>query len=1391
MVLNSLNAHLAELSDADMLALLKERGIYLSAAGDRLKVNAPPGTLDEPLRAELLRRKQTILAILNHGLQGWDEKPLASTNTTGAIPLTAAQERLWVADRFSPGTAAYSMPQAFLIEAPVSPEILQGAADSLLRRHEVLRTYFSEQAGTPAQLLSKERTFPIAFTDLSSVAESEREGAARELIRAEARKPFDLRQPPLIRFHLIRLNERRHVIFLNVHHIIADLRSLAIIRNELTALYWSAMNGRQAELPSLPIQYRDYAIWEKGRLTGALVAEQLGYWKRKLEGAPQSPRLPFSRPRPATPSFQGATRSIAIPKDAADALAALARESGASLFMTLMAAFAVLLHRYSLETDFCLGMPITGRTRVETERLIGLFVNILILRCRPERELSFREFLAQVRETALEAYAHSDVPFQRVVNELNPGRADGNSPLVQIVFSLDPVTPEAEAQSASIDTQQGTAKFDLALQLTEGCDGICGILEYNTDLFEEASIEMFSKSFLSLLDHIVQDPACPLGRLNLGMAPGSSGPRHSYPRELTISRLFEEQALRTPDATALVSADISITYGELNRRTNQLARFLREQGVSKESTIGIAMERSPEAIVAMLAILKAGGAYVPLDPAYPSERLKYFLEDANVTVLLTQDAVQAKVPHEKARVLCIDKDWPKIARESEEPLEASGTSDDLAYVMYTSGSTGKPKGVLIPHRGVIRLVKDAGYANLDESEVFLQFAPLAFDASTFEIWAALLNGGRLAVMPPQASSLDGLERAIQRYGVTTLWLTAGLFHAIVDERIQILKPLRQLLAGGDVLSPKHVRRFREEAPECRLINGYGPTENTTFTCCYTVPAGGPRRGSIPIGTPISNTTIYLLDANLGPVAPGAPGELYIGGDGLALGYLNNPALTDSKFVANPFSEEPGARLFRSGDSARYLPDGNLEFLGRTDSQVKINGFRIETGEIESVLSSCPDIADAVVIARQDIPGQKYLAAYVVLVRDAATGNGQLLGLRSLLLQSLPSFMQPATITVLERLPLTENGKVDRAALPVPRQSLPERNRARSTPADEVESRLLAIWEEVLGIRPIGLTDDFFTLGGHSVLALRVFAKIEAEWGLHLPLSMLLKAPTVERLAKALRQDNIADSWSSLVTIQSGNPGDARPPLYIVSGVGGNVVRFRELARHLGPDQPVFALQPPGLDGEQPYLTRLEDLAAHHVREIRAKQKNGPYHLAGYSFGGAVVFEMARQLDAQGEEAALVALLDAPEWHYSARVLAEMGWRRWLVRSKSRVKRLLFGPDRFGYLWDRLKRLGPRCVYTIYDFVGLPFPQRVGDIIDVNMRAVSAYRPKSYRGKIVLLRTAGDPALDGDDTTLGWGALAKGGVEVHEIPGNHEDLATEPNVQFLAQILTSCLRAAAK
>ncbi|WP_309728802.1 amino acid adenylation domain-containing protein, partial [Chamaesiphon sp. OTE_75_metabat_556] len=820
-----------------------------------------------------------------------------------------------------------------------------------------------------------------------------------------------------------------------------------------------------------------------------------------------------------------------------------------------------------------------------------------------------------------------------------------------------------------------------------------------------------------------------------------------------------------------------LTYRELNDRANRLANYLLTIGVKSGDLVGIALDRSIETIVSILGILKAGGAYLPLDLSYPPERLAFMLENARVSVLLTKKTVRDRLPSHPARTIDLDTDWDDIAQASQLNPQRSGQADDLAYVMYTSGSTGQPKGVCIPHRGVVRLVKNTNYLDFSPQQVWLQLAPISFDASTLEIWGSLINGGKLVLFPGDKPSLSELGQAIDRHQITTLWLTAGLFHLMVDERIEDLQPLRQLIAGGDVLSVPHVRKVLATLPDCQLINGYGPTENTTFTCCYPI-SSLEGLTSVPIGRPIANTQVYVLDPDQQPVSIGIPGELYIGGDGLARGYLDQDELTREKFVTDPFA--PGERLYRTGDLVRYLPDGNLEFLGRIDTQVKIRGFRIELGEIDAVLAQHPAVREVRTIDREDRPGDKRLVAYLVIDRAAPTTE---IDWRSFLQSKLPDYLIPSAFVIVETLPLTANGKVDRRALPMPEYDRQADADLLVAARDEIEQQLTEIWERVLDVRPIGISDNFFELGGHSLMAVRLFVEVEKIWGKNLPLATLFQAQTIEDLAKVLRQKEWVAAWSSLVLIQ---PGEPKPPLFCVHPIGGNILEYYAFANFLDRDRPIYGLQSQGLDGQQKPFRRVEDMASHYLKEIRTIQPHGPYFMLGYSFGGLVAFEMARQLEADGEKTQMLALLDcsAPNLP-SARPSVAQSLRihlcnLWQLNFHERSSYVM-GRITYRLTKDNHRDFLVKSLYKPTDMT----PQLL-DVLDANLQASEDYLARPYRGKITLFRCQVQDLEHYLHPELGWSDLVNGNVDVHHVPGSHFRMMKEPRVRGLAGKVRSCL-----
>jgi len=1031
---------------------------------------------------------------------------------SGPVPLSFAQQRLWFLDQLEPGLVAYNMPAAVRLVGSLDVTVLTRSLNEIVRRHESLRTTFSSVADQQVQVVSLALELSIPVIDLIDLPNDARDAEAMRLSREEAQRPFDLIHGPLIRALLLRLRSEEHVLVLTMHHIVSDGWSQGVLKTELGALY--AGN----ELPELAIQYADFAHWQRGWLQGEELDRQLAYWRKVMTGAPPSVDLPEDRARPPRLDYRGSTFLFELSAELAESLNALSRREGTTLFMTLLAAFKALLWRYTGQTDVVIGTPVANRNREELEGLIGFFVNTLALRTDLSGDPTFRDLLQRVREVALGAYAHQDLPFELLVEELQPVRDLSRNPIFQIVFDLQSAPPSAlTLPGLTLQPHEFTAdttRFDLELHLTSTPEGILGALVYSTNLFTEATVRQFADRYRMLLEAVVVDAEQRLSQINLLTSVEReqllswSGTSRSSVNESCIPELFETWASRMPEKIALVSRSERVTYEELNRRANQLAHHLITYGAGEETRVGIHCERSLDMIVAVLGVLKAGAAYVPLDPSYPDERLLWILEDAGVQLVLSVSDLQDELPAHRAPVILLDSDWPLIAANSDENPTQQITPDQLAYIVYTSGSTGTPKGVAVPHRGVVRLVHGNNYASFSPDETFLQFAPLAFDASTFEIWGSLLNGAQLVLMPPGVASLSDLGQALLDHRVTTLWLTAGLFHQMVDEQLEALGGLRQLLAGGDVLSPSHVTRFVTAVPSCKLINGYGPTENTTFTCCYAMDHQTDFANTVPIGRPIGSTQVFILDQQLQLSPPGFVGELYASGDGLARGYHGRPEITAEQFIPHPFSTKPGARLYRTGDRARYLAGGNIEFLGRADEQVKIRGYRIELGEIEAVLTRAPGVQQAAVAVRDYGAGDKRLIAY--LVGDVVSDK-----LQKTLRAVLPDYMIPSAVVMLDELPLTPNGKVDRRALIAREEIQTPSKPAPATLRTPVEELLAGIWADVLKVDHVNGSDNFFELGGHSLLVTRLVSRAQAHFGMELPLKLFFESATLAQQAAAV------------------------------------------------------------------------------------------------------------------------------------------------------------------------------------------------------------------------------------------------------------------------------------
>jgi amino acid adenylation domain-containing protein len=1045
----------------------------------------------------------------------------------GRSPLSSAQQRLWFLDRLQPGLPVYNLSLVLRAEGPLSAGVLEAALTEIVRRHAALRTSFAlDTDGEPVQVVAAAGRHRLAQVDLSGLEEPFRETETGRLLAEEPRRPFELERGPLLRSLLARLSPKEHYLILTMHHIVSDGWSIGVLLRELRVLYGALTADEPSPLPELPIQYADFAAWQRRWLAGGELEAQLDWWRRTLADGPPALELPADHPRPAVQTLRGGIERMSLDPRLAGAVERLGLQRRATSFMTLLAGFAVLLHRYTGQADLWIGTPVAHRTQAETEDLIGFFVNTLVLRLDLAGEPSFDELLGRVREKALAAFAHQDVPFEKLVEELAPQRDLSRNPLLDVFFSVESesagrmaLAPGLTVEPLPADT--GTAKLDLSLGFWKDADGtFVADAEYALDLFEPATARRLLRHFAILLAGIVARPEAAVGDLPLlaeaerrqVLVDWNRAPS-PYPRAATLHELFAAQVARTPDAVAVVDATGETTYAELDRRAGRLAARLRALGVGPDVCVGLCVERSADLIAAVLGTLKAGGAYVPLDPQFPSERLAGMLADVGARVQVVEDRFAAALPVSGERVLLSE-----AFHGSTEPFaEVTADPESLAYVMFTSGSTGRPKGVAVTHRNVARLVCDTDYARFGPGEVFLQLSAVSFDASTWEIWGALLHGGRLVIFPPGPPSLEELGAFLERYGVTVLFLTTGLFNQMVESHVDALRGVGQLLTGGDVGSPAHLHQAVRTLPQTALLHCYGPTEGTTFTTCHALT---PETGTpVPIGRPIANTQVYVLAAGLRLVPPGVAGKLYVGGDGLARGYVSRPDLTAERFVPDPMSREPGARLYDTGDLSRWRA-GELEFLGRVDSQVKLRGFRIEPGEIEAVLESHPGVQTAVVIPREDRPGDKRLAAYVVPGTESVTPAE----LRQMLQAKLPPFMVPAAIVLLKSTPLTSSGKIDRKALPAP-EATRDLTVELVGPRTPLEEQIAGVWRTVLGIDEIGVHDSFWDLGGHSLLATKILSRVRQVFGIELPLSTLFIAPSLAEFAEAVGRGVLAAEGS--------------------------------------------------------------------------------------------------------------------------------------------------------------------------------------------------------------------------------------------------------------------------
>lgn len=1050
-------------------------------------------------------------------------------------PLSFAQQRLWLLQQIDRLNSAYNEHGAIQLKGELNITALERSLNAIVQRHESLRTNFKIIEGQPLQIISPYLNIKLPIVNLCELSEAEQKTKIQHLITEQSQSPFDLMQEPLFRWKLLQLGQQNYVLLVTIHHIIYDGWSYGLLMRELAAFYEAFSNNKPSPLSELPIQYADFALWQQQWLKGESLDAQLAYWKQQLGNSPPVLQLPADFPRPAVQTFRGARISFSINPELTKAIKELSQQEDATLFITLLAAFKILLYRYTGIEDMAIGSPIANRNRPEIEGLIGCFVNTLVLRSDLSGNPTFRELLSRIRQVCLGAYARSDLPFEKLVEVLQPQRSLSYTPLFQVMFALQN-TPMSVLELSGLtvsnwESHNGTAKFDLSLYIEEKLGEILGTLEYNTDLFEPATIARMVGHWQELLAGIITNPQQHIAELPLLTSAEKQQlwewncTQANFPKDACIHQLFEAQVERTPDAIAVIFEDQNLTYRELNQQANQLAHYLRELGVRSEVLVGICLERSIETIVAILGILKAGGAYVPLDPDYPQERLDYMISDAQLSILLTRKALVKELPFFSyiqskqiiTNVIYFDCESNQIERHSTANPVHQITSDNLAYVLYTSGSTGTPKGVLGRHRSAVNRLVWNPYP-FEKGEICCQKTSLNFVDSIWEIFAPLLHGLPTVIIANKiVKDPVQLVKTLSQKQVTRLVLVPSLLRVILDTFPDLptrLPKLKYWVSSGETLSAELCQRFRKIMPQSILINLYGSSEVSADVTWYDT-SKSQNLSSIPIGRPISNMQVYILDAKLQPVPIGIPGEICIGGEGIARGYLNRPELTNEKFIPHPFSSEPDAYLYRSGDIGRYRSNGEIEYLGRSDRQIKLRGFRIELGEIEAVINQHPAVKQAVVLAREDEPDNKRLVAYIVseIVADNLTSE-----LRSFLIEKLPDYMMPSAFVQLDILPLTPNGKIDYFALPLP-ENRHQLKQDYVIPQTEVEQLIAGVWQDILQLEKVGINDNFFELGGHSLLLVKIQAKLNEILARELSVIDLFQYPTIHKLAEYLNQNS--------------------------------------------------------------------------------------------------------------------------------------------------------------------------------------------------------------------------------------------------------------------------------
>ncbi|PNK02252.1 non-ribosomal peptide synthetase [Cylindrospermopsis raciborskii S07] len=1332
------------------------------------------------------------------------------------LPLSFSQSRLWFLDLLGKENAAYNISVAFRLEGDLNVDALQESWQNIIQRHEVLRTTFDNVQGSPIQIVHDWSELKLTIRNLSCLDFQTQQETLRKSIQEVVITPFNLNQLPLLRIHLYQLSADVSVLLLVIHHIIADGWSLGVMVKELSLFYTAICQRNIPSIPPLSIQYGDFANWQREVFQKTQLPIQLAYWKQKLTGANQILELPTDYPRSPIPSYQGSAVNFAINPQTTQEFKKLCESQGATLFMGLLAVFSILLMRYSGQEDLLIGTPIANRNRKQTEDLIGFFVNTLVIRNNLSGNPNFINLLSITKEETLQAYAHQDVPFEKIVEEINPQRNLSQHPLFQVMFVWQNAPMNKlelpNLQLSPWRLEQRLAKFDLTLLMTETEQGIDGTWEYRTDLFAPETINRMIGHFETLLKGIIAEPQKPITHLPILTSHEKNQllfqwnqTQFEYPlyqQNKCLHQLFELQVEKTPNNVAVVFKNQSLTYFQLNQRANQLAHYLQSRGVRPDVLVGICMERSLEMVIGLLGILKAGGAYVPMDSNYPRERLDFMLVDAGISLLLTQEnqvtTLDILPPHQ---IICLDKEWQVIAQEDTHNPSTNLVVENLAYLIYTSGSTGQPKGVMISHSAICNhMLWMQKTFSFGEREKVLQKTPFSFDASVWEFYAPLLTGGQLIIAEKDGhKDVSYLLKLICEQQVTVLQMVPSLLQMFLEYgEIENCHSLTHIFCGGEALPVAMVENLLSKL-NVNFHNLYGPTEaciDATFLSFTKENNHYIKQNMLPIGRPIANTQTYVLDAHLQPVPIGVPGELYIGGMGLARGYCQLPQLTRDKFIAHPFSDNPDSRLYKTGDLVRYLPDGNIEFIGRIDHQVKIRGFRIELGEIEAVLTQHPNVLNAVVVISGDSSATNSLIAYYVSTEKQFTSSGVL---RDFLKEKLPDYMIPNSFIVLDHLPMTPNGKIDRKLLAGLNINRTFDAHQHVSPRTLLEYKLVEIWEEILQVSPISVTENFFDLGGHSLLAIRLIAAIEQKLKCNLPVVSLFREGTIEKIALLLDQDHQKASNHSDILIPLQTQGDLLP-LFLVHQAGGYGLSYSVLAEKLavgmGKKLPIYAIQSPGLDGKQSPLESIEEMANTYINTIREIQPHGPYLLGGHSLGGLIAFAMASQLEAMGEQIERVLIIDTHPPMPTDETIASL---------EDNAGIICFMVEQIALHFNKSVTIDYQTLSSLdqdsqLDYVartlqthnlippnsGNSLIARLIKVYKANLRASVVYQPPVNRSNITLFITPSLAAKFPNDPTVGWQKLTTQKVQVCRVMGEHQTMLKEPEVENLVTEIMATL-----